>query len=289
MNDFNKWTSAFLMLMSVSGSIWAQEVSLPNTESADAEIIRKAHWKVTKVSDGMHVKTTSINLFDSPQEIFMLDIDTAVADVKYFVGMADFMEKTSVQAKKLNAVAAINGSFFRNHAEPLGASRHMVLIDGVVVAKTDSLEFETRGTGVVTVKGNKVDIADWSRQQEVNIVGKADHALTSGPLLMDDGQMIDLEGTSFVLKRHPRSVIAFDQGHLLLIVIGGRSEKAAGMTLDEVQFFCKTLGCSDILNLDGGGSSTLYVKGYDEDDIVNVPTDGTERDVKGIFYITSPR
>ncbi|UCS92106.1 phosphodiester glycosidase family protein [Echinicola marina] len=276
----------YLLLMLISSGVTAQQVSTVKWNEADKEKIQSVEWETKKVAKGMRVKTASMRLFDAPQEIFMLEIDTAKAKVNYLVGMADYMEKTSVQAKANDAIAAINGSFFRNHAEPLGDSRHLVMVDGKVLARTDSAEFETRGTGAVVVFNNQVDITGWSREKEKGIAGKADHALTSGPLLMDNEKMVDLSGTPFVLKRHPRSVIAFNNGHLLLIVIGGRSENAAGMSLDEVQFFCDALGCDDILNLDGGGSSTLYVKGYDEDDIVNVPTDGSERAVKGIFYIT---
>lgn len=286
MNKLKILPIVFWILTVGTERAWAQDSS-PDILLDHASKIYNAKWETSQVSDGIQVRTTSINLFDSPQEIFLVDIDTAVAKVKYMVGMADYMEKTSVQAKQQDAIVAINGSFFRNHAEPLGASRHMVLIDGAIVAKTDSSEFHSRGTGVVLINDNQVDISDWSRQREEEIEGNAEYAMTSGPLLMDDGKVIDIGQSTFVLKRHPRSVIAFQEGHLLLIVIGGRTENAAGMTLEEVRFFCKALGCSDIINLDGGGSSTLYVKGYDEDDIVNFPTDGSEREVKGIFYITN--
>ncbi|WP_186758120.1 phosphodiester glycosidase family protein [Echinicola salinicaeni] len=279
-------TFGLLMMIFSSEAISQDRLSLKPAK-ADREKIEEVKWNTKKVAVGMEVKTASISIFDSPQEIFILDIDTAAAKLNYYVGMADSMEKTSVLAKEQGAIAAINGSFFRNHDEPLGQSRHLIMIEGEILAHTESEEFSNRATGAVLVRGNQVDITDWSKEKEMRIEGQADHVLTSGPLLMDDGKKVDLTGTPFVLKRHPRSVIAFVDGHLLFMVIGGRSEKAAGMTLEEVQFFCLALGCSDILNLDGGGSSTLYVKGYDEDEIVNVPTDGSERAVKGIFYITT--
>lgn len=243
-------------------------------------------WETTKIRKGIRVKTANINLFDSPQQIYILDIDTARAKVNYRVGMPGYMEKTSVQAKEKNAIAAINGSFFNNHSKPLGDSRHLIMIDGKVLAHTYAKEYNTRANGSVTINNNHVGISDWSKEKEEQISQTAENILVSGPLIIDDNKTIELTSFSSNSKRHPRSFIAFVDGHLLLVVVDGRSKNAAGMTLQEVSIFGKALGCNDILNLDGGGSSTLFVKGYDKDEIVNIPSDGSERAVKGIFYIT---
>ncbi len=94
----------------------------------------------------------------------------------------------------------------------------------------------------------------------------------------------------FVNKiRAPRTIIGIKENKILLIVIDGRSdeEHSIGMTLKEESLFLKELGCEDALNLDGGGSSIMWLKkGTDfkiyEDskiDIVNRPSDlgGKER------------
>ncbi|MBD0833661.1 phosphodiester glycosidase family protein [Aestuariibaculum sediminum] len=248
--------------------------------------IEDINWRTTKIIEGVEVRKASANLFDSPQEISIVDIDTTLAKVKYDVGMAKVMERTSVQAKAKNAIAAINGSFFRNHSEPLGESMHFIMIDGEVKAHTVKTEYLTRATGVITVKENYIDISNWNSDKELGYNDKADDVLVSGPLLMDDGRLLHLSYASFNTKRHPRSFMAFANNHLLMVVVDGRSETAAGMTLNEVLMFGKFIGCTDIINLDGGGSSTLFVKGYDDDEIVNTPSDGKERSVKGIFYVT---
>ena len=53
-------------------------------------------------------------------------------------------------------------------------------------------------------------------------------------------------------------------GKICLMVIDGRSKgNAAGMTLDEVQRYLLSIdggkGCRNAVNLDGGGSSTLWI------------------------------
>jgi exopolysaccharide biosynthesis protein len=53
------------------------------------------------------------------------------------------------------------------------------------------------------------------------------------------------------------------------------------MSLPELTDVLKWLNGKDALNLDGGGSSTLYVKGAGENGIVNYPTDNKQFDHEG--------
>ena len=50
-------------------------------------------------------------------------------------------------------------------------------------------------------------------------------------------------------------------GNVWLIVVDGRAPgEADGMTISELISFCLQLGLTDALNLDGGGSSTLWAQ-----------------------------
>jgi len=53
------------------------------------------------------------------------------------------------------------------------------------------------------------------------------------------------------------------------------------MSLDEVQKCLLWLEASDILNFDGGGSSTMYVQGKGDEGIVNHPSDNRQFDHLG--------
>ena len=104
------------------------------------------------------------------------------------------------------------------------------------------------------------------------------------PLLIKDGYAVELvEYKGFSDKRHPRSVIFERNGKICLMVIDGRSKgNAAGMTLDEVQRYLLSMdggkGCDNAVNLDGGGSSTLWIK---ESGVLNHPSDNGKFDNKG--------
>ena len=75
----------------------------------------------------------------------------------------------------------------------------------------------------------------------------------------------------FSTDRHPRTVIGRDtEGGIWLITVDGRRPGVSvGMSFAELQRLARGLGLVDALNLDGGGSTTMVVKG----DIVNQPTD----------------
>jgi exopolysaccharide biosynthesis protein len=82
-----------------------------------------------------------------------------------------------------------------------------------------------------------------------------------------------LEGTfpRFSAGRHPRSAIALsaDSSRLLLVVVDGRRPWSVGMSLAELGDALLSLGASEGMNLDGGGSSVLWLDGA----VVNYPSD----------------
>jgi hypothetical protein len=99
------------------------------------------------------------------------------------------------------------------------------------------------------------------------------------PRLVRDGRISVesfLEGgsTSFTNTRHPRSAIGFnaDTSRFFFVTVDGRqSGYSEGMTLPELANFMRELGCAQALNLDGGGSTTMVVRGS----VVNRPSDAT--------------
>lgn len=75
----------------------------------------------------------------------------------------------------------------------------------------------------------------------------------------------------FAETRHPRTMIgAAADGTIWLVTVDGRQPKlSAGMTLAELQSLARRLGLTDALNLDGGGSTTMWAQGA----VVNSPSD----------------
>jgi exopolysaccharide biosynthesis protein len=66
------------------------------------------------------------------------------------------------------------------------------------------------------------------------------------------------------------------------MVVDGRSQYSAGMTLKEFAWYMRRFGAVDAVNFDGGGSSELVLNGV----VRNRPSDGKERPVSialGVF------
>ena len=105
-------------------------------------------------------------------------------------------------------------------------------------------------------------------------------------ILVRDGKMIPHK----TKVRHPRTVVGLDAGgnKLTILLVDGRKPGiAVGMSYDELADEMLRLGCTEALNLDGGGSSVLAVRdGAGELKILNEPTDGRERAVADVLGIS---
>lgn len=90
--------------------------------------------------------------------------------------------------------------------------------------------------------------------------------------LLKDGAVVSSEGPN--PPRHPRTAVGYNAEKIILVTVDGRQPGwSIGMTLAELAALMQELGCTDALNLDGGGSTTAWVRGT----VVNRPSDGRER------------
>ena len=131
----------------------------------------------------------------------------------------------------------------------------------------------------LTAAGRPLDLA-----QQTLVVGAGPRLLRGGRVAVTakaEGfappQAPAFYGT-FVASRHPRTLAGVRaDGKLLLVTVDGRRPGwSTGMTLFEAARLMRSLGARDALNLDGGGSSTMTVRG----EVVNRPSDrGGERRV----------
>jgi exopolysaccharide biosynthesis protein len=181
--------------------------------------------------------------------------------------------KTSEIAQKYNAVAAINGGFFdRDHG---GSVSYFELNDSVISQKRpDKIKWAvpdslTNGSIVLT-KNHKIIIEPAKTSQFYEESKKEAAVLVTGPLLVYHSNPMILPDMGFSFKRNPRTCLCITKESVIFVTIDGRSEQAAGMNLIETQKYLMDLGCYDAINLDGGGSTTMWIK---NNGIVNFPSD----------------
>jgi len=244
----------------------------------DSLTIVLAKWQQKEIKKGITWKQTHFeNLFDSQQEINLIEIDLNNKKLKLGLeGFADTLFLTSAIAAQTNAAAAINGGFFDTQH---GGGTTFVKKEGQIVNKTTLLDKNNKRTersnGALVLNGKKTHIAagkianeKWDEDiRAVNI-------MVCGPLLIFDNSIKQLSKDAFNDNRHPRSAVALTADHkLYLLTVDGRNAKAQGMNLHELSFLLKALGAKEALNLDGGGSTTLYVRNEGLDGVVNYPSD----------------
>ena len=266
--------------------------TLKGQTASDSLAIVSAQWKVESPQKGLIYKYASIpQLYQGPQSISLIEIDP-VAGLKVGVAVSDKMKETSKIASEYNAIAAINGSYFDMKR---GNSVCFLKADRQIIDTTMQSEFKLRVTGAINVRKGKIKLIPWSKQIEKEYEGETGMVLASGPLMLKDGQICDWNscGANFIRTKHPRSAVATTkEGKILLITVDGRfPEQAEGVNIPELAHLIRILGGEDALNLDGGGSTTLWLSGASDDGVVNYPCDNGrfdhagERKVPNILYI----
>ena len=107
-------------------------------------------------------------------------------------------------------------------------------------------------------------------------------AIGGGALIVENGKVVDVGNDALYTARHPRSAVGIkaDGKVVFCAVDGRRAGYSNGMTARELSEYMISLGCDYALNLDGGGSTTVYAAlPGDGEKLVNRPTDGTQRGI----------
>ncbi|TPV94256.1 MAG: phosphodiester glycosidase family protein [Myxococcales bacterium FL481] len=74
---------------------------------------------------------------------------------------------------------------------------------------------------------------------------------------------------------NPRTAVGLAEDEQLIIVtVDGRTSVGDGLTLPEMAALLRSLGAKQAINLDGGGSSTMWIAGTTLSGVVNYPSDG---------------
>lgn len=111
----------------------------------------------------------------------------------------------------------------------------------------------------------KLDVATVPQWDNVN------HIISGGPYLVKKSKVfVDTaeQNLGAIGGRNPRTAIGYTaDNHFIIVTVDGREKASVGLTLTELANFMKSIGCYNAMNLDGGGSTVMYVKGR----VVNHP------------------
>lgn len=270
---------AFFILALVFYFIF-NETGVNAQNASDSTSVSELTWNTKKIDTGIYWKSYHGDaLFDSRQSINLVELylDSVSTEFK-LAFLNDRLIKTSEFGTNHNALVAINGSFFR---QDRGGSAVFLKVDGTVIneGNVNRNPFNERGA------------IGWSNDQPIQILKKPENGwlnstletvMSSGPLLIHDFETQTFNNNSFHQNRHPRTAVAItNDQRFFLVTIDGRSFQAYGMTIPELTNFLIDLGAKDALNLDGGGSTSMWIRNMTDNGIVNYPSDNLQFDHEG--------
>ena len=264
-------------------------ISVHAQTEADSIAIVSAQWETTTTSDQIvHKRGVFTNLYKGPQYINLIEIP-ASKKLHFDIAISE-MRQTSLISREHQALASINGSFY-NMKEGFSVC---YLGKGKEVIDTTENHLFKRCTGAVFVHKKKTRILPWDKQIETEYKQKKGATLASGPLLRLDGKDVwNDENDTFNKTKHPRSAIftTKDKKTVFITVDGRREGNATGVSIAELTHLIRILGGQDALNLDGGGSTTLWMENAPENGVLNSPSDNRkfdhqgERKIPNIIYV----
>ena len=227
------------------------------------------------------ITVTQYRVYDS--NIYVADVEvtdgtsilSAFANNTYGRNITD---TTSDMAEENNAVLAINGDYY-------GARQSGYVIRNGVVYRNQGSNGEDM---VISKDGSLSFISESDTTTDSLLQKQAWQVLSFGPVLVENGQVAVSENdeVGMAMVSNPRTAIGtVAKNHYLFVVSDGRTSESAGLSLYELANFMKSLGATNVYNLDGGGSSTMVFQG----EVVNNPTTNgnkiSERAVSDILYI----
>ena len=227
------------------------------------------------------ITVTQYRAYDS--NIYVADVEvtdgtsilSAFANNTYGRNITD---TTSDMAEENNAVLAINGDYY-------GARQSGYVIRNGVVYRSQGSNGEDM---VISKDGSLSFISESDTTTDSLLQKQAWQVLSFGPVLVENGEVAVSENdeVGMAMASNPRTAIGtVAKNHYLFVVSDGRTSESAGLSLYELANFMKSLGATNVYNLDGGGSSTMVFQG----EVVNNPTTNgnkiSERAVSDILYI----
>ena len=186
-----------------------------------------------------------------------------------------------------NVVAGVNASFYNmTTGQPIG----ITFIDGVSFGTSSYDNF------FAILKDGKTAVIDYAKNlgNYVDENGESTiwQAAAGSQWLVRDGKDVTASASgSYNTQRHSRTCVGITaDGKVVMMVLDGRQEPfSCGGSMHELAQIMLEAGCVAAVNLDGGGSTTYASRpeGSDKVEVINRPSDGSERSISSGLIIAS--
>ncbi|MBE6251231.1 MAG: hypothetical protein E7111_06195, partial [Bacteroidales bacterium] len=275
---------------------------------ADSLAFCNADWRITDLGKGAQALYAQAPMFFSTQSICCIKYPSSEYRSEILHRPGEKAGKPSELGAKMGAKMAVNAGYF--HVKPRTPSVYFRIGDQVVGTTHPTETYRVDGVlGFKDKEGHQMVIEYSDTTQYQTVSGDWHTVMASGPMLVKGGEIVvpQLKGDSadganiaamleeqkkgakirthyssiqFYDMRHPRAAVGTDdEGNIYYVVIDGRFKgKGDGASIYETAYICKMLGMTEAINLDGGGSTTLW---SEETGVINHPYDNKKWDHVG--------
>jgi len=227
----------------------------------DVQDFNKIEWVVSIDQAGLRYREVKkCYLFGAEQTISIMEVDPSVCRIEFV--QEEHKQTPRKIGKDNNAIAAINGSFYKVHSRKAIVSGVLKINDTI----QPSLNYDYFLDAVV-VEDKNVSIVSCKTQDE--LIDNYKNVMTNAPLLVSNGEQL-LQNDVLPYARTLVATRLTDKGNQVLFIVVEGFSKKRGMTFDQCGKLALLLGCNNCLNLDGGGSSAMWVKNKG---VINKPSD----------------
>ena len=295
-----------LTLLATGGGTYAldryviDDVVISDVAAYEASHTAGAAAASTAASSSGALTSTSFTSDAASVQLSTVVSGTGTEQVTYFVADMQLSDATALRSAFAqnefgtnitdiaSSIAADNGAVFAVNGDYYGFRD-----DGIVIRNGVAYRDEGAREALAMYRDGHVEVYDETTTTADQLVGAGVwNTLSFGPALLIDGQVqTDLEdvaidsnlGNRTIDGDNPRTAVGvIDDNHLVFIVVDGRQDDSAGVSLTELAEIFEGLGAKTAYNLDGGGSSTMVF----DDQLVNDPQGRSEeRAVSDILYI----
>jgi exopolysaccharide biosynthesis protein len=239
-------------------------------------------WEREKIAAGLILESAHAFLNDTiPQNINILKVNLKRRKISLIHNPVKNVP-VSMQAGNTSAIAAVNAGFFNIKT---GGSVTYLRAAGIISDPDTAVKWirNANMNGAVLIRrSERLFIGRRMQNSWYDMHNEFEDILVTGPLLTEHGKKSVLPATSLAASRHPRTAIGIrNKRKVVLITVDGRAIESAGMTLDELADVFLILKCREAVNLDGGGSTTMWIKGKPFNGVVNMPSDNRKFDHEG--------
>lgn len=192
--------------------------------------------------------------------------------------------KATAMAKHVNAIAAVNGDFFKYFYKIGYVVRQGVFYRDALNGERDVLIIDNKGDFHAVRNATSEAMADYLANtfpQDRTVI----NTFTLGPVLVENGEVQEITTREFQYRYKMQRVCIAQIGELEYAIVecDGKADATSGMTMANFAEYVQSLfpDCILAYNLDGGGSTNVIVNN------VRIHKNTDARNISDILYFAS--